>query len=291
MKHVTYRVGTGVSHIALAAVLASGAGIATAQAAETTLTIKNGGNFTVTGTLRDFDGKTYIIDSPQFGRMELSAARFDCAGEDCPQTQSKMVTLEALGGGFSISGDLEAFDETTFTISSADFGRMNVPAARFTCKGEGCPEGIGASTADVASASVEPAETLKIVGAQTLGARFMPKLLEAFGASADLTASKATTEDDNLKVTFANAQEREVAYVDVASLDTKEALQALQSDQSIIAMSSRAVTDQEASRFAAAGVGNMRANTHQHAIAGDGLLVVVSPDNPVVSLSKEELAK
>lgn len=54
------------------------------HAAEATLRMK-GGDFSVTGDLRAFDGAHYTIESKTFGNMQLDATRFDCVAGTCPK--------------------------------------------------------------------------------------------------------------------------------------------------------------------------------------------------------------
>ena len=56
-------------------------------------------------------------------------------------------------------------------------------------------------------------------------------------------------------------------------------------------MSSRPIKDKEVTKLRDIGFGNMRAAGHEHIIGLDGLLVLVAPDNPAVSLSIENIAK
>lgn len=58
--------------------------VASANAAEVTLQMK-GGEFTVKGDIKSFDGVKYQIESKSFGSMSLDASRFDCVGGDCPK--------------------------------------------------------------------------------------------------------------------------------------------------------------------------------------------------------------
>lgn len=74
--------------LALAVVLGLTAGTAPfgAQAdtvgGEVLLRLKGGG-FEIQGRLRAFDGRSFVIDSQQSGRMTLNAARYECIGEAC----------------------------------------------------------------------------------------------------------------------------------------------------------------------------------------------------------------
>lgn len=62
-----------------------------AVAAEVTLRMK-GGDFSVSGELKAFDGAKYTIISKSFGSMSLDAARFDCEGSSCPRPGGTITT-------------------------------------------------------------------------------------------------------------------------------------------------------------------------------------------------------
>ncbi len=72
--------------IAIAGLMTGGliAAVATASAGEVTLQMK-GGEFTVKGDIKSFDGVKYQIESKSFGSMSLDASRFDCVGGACPK--------------------------------------------------------------------------------------------------------------------------------------------------------------------------------------------------------------
>ena len=71
----------------IAAALASGwAGFGLAgpaDSAEVKLQLKGGG-FEITGELKSYDGRQYMIDSKALGTMSIDAARFECIGGACP---------------------------------------------------------------------------------------------------------------------------------------------------------------------------------------------------------------
>ena len=76
--------GATCAIIAAAALLAglSTDAIAAEDSREVTLRMKGGG-FQVTGEIRAFDGAKYVVETTQFGRLTLQAARFDCIGPAC----------------------------------------------------------------------------------------------------------------------------------------------------------------------------------------------------------------
>ncbi|MFM9942202.1 MAG: substrate-binding domain-containing protein [Hyphomicrobiaceae bacterium] len=69
----------------LAAAAICGAGMSAAiaeEAREVTLRMKGGG-FQVVGELKGYDGLKYVVETPQFGRLTLQAARYECIGSAC----------------------------------------------------------------------------------------------------------------------------------------------------------------------------------------------------------------
>lgn len=100
----------GVASTAIAAIALSGL---SANAAEVTLRMK-GGDFSVSGDLKAFDGAKYTIVSKSFGSMSLDANRFDCEGANCPRAGQTVALAQsggavgtiALAGSNTIGGQL-----------------------------------------------------------------------------------------------------------------------------------------------------------------------------------------
>ncbi len=89
----------------IAATLVIVVGATGAIAADVTLRMK-GGDFSVTGELKGFDGSRYTIVSKSFGSMALDATRFDCEGAACPKPgQTVAVAISGAPiGSISIAG-------------------------------------------------------------------------------------------------------------------------------------------------------------------------------------------
>jgi len=81
---------------ALAVLMA--AAIPSTHAGEVTLQMK-GGDFTVKGDIKAFDGVKYQIESKSFGSMSLDAARFDCVAGDCPKAGTVTAAPAPVRGG------------------------------------------------------------------------------------------------------------------------------------------------------------------------------------------------
>ncbi|MBU2581386.1 MAG: substrate-binding domain-containing protein [Alphaproteobacteria bacterium] len=87
------------------AVAAAGLWCGLAQAAEVRLEMKGGG-FEITGELKVYDGKKYIVESPIFGMMTVDGARFECVSQNCPTRPT--IDPDFVGGGRAAApvGDL-----------------------------------------------------------------------------------------------------------------------------------------------------------------------------------------
>ena len=86
--------------IRIAVVLASTVAIShtAAKAGEVMLQMK-GGEFSVKGEIKSFDGAKYQIESKSFGVMSLDATRFECIGKDCPKGAKNAAAVSAAQGG------------------------------------------------------------------------------------------------------------------------------------------------------------------------------------------------
>ena len=55
------------------------------QAASASLTFRlKGSDFSISGTVGSYDGKKWLVETPNFGEVQLDATKFDCLGSDCP---------------------------------------------------------------------------------------------------------------------------------------------------------------------------------------------------------------
>ena len=70
-------------------------------AGEIRLQLKGGG-FEITGELYSYDGASYVVNSPAFGKMTIDGRRFDCLGDNCPKRPVNLAPT-AIG---AVSGDI-----------------------------------------------------------------------------------------------------------------------------------------------------------------------------------------
>lgn len=131
---------------------------------------------------------------------------------------------------------------------------------------------------------------LRIHGSNTIGARLAPALVagllerEGFG-SLRIEPGRQTNEQ---RLSARDAQGRRVT-VEIAAHGSGTGFTALAAGQAEIAAASRPIKAEEAHRLA--HLGDLRSREAEQVIAIDGLAVILHPDNPLNSLSVEQLAR
>ncbi len=202
------------------------------------------------------------------------------------------LTLKG-GGGFKINGALKAFDGKTYTIISPSFGRMDVPAARFDCESATCPTGP-VKPALIPANLVRRGEPIKIdlSGSSLVGEKLMPKLLDGFAKSIRLKLVPRNGSGERSQAfELTDLAGLKIARISLALDGTGSGFRTLEANNEAIAMASRSVKTVEIARLQALGLGDMRDKTHQHFLAVDGLVLIVAPDSPVLSLSLDDVSK
>ncbi|MGH6816775.1 MAG: phosphate ABC transporter substrate-binding/OmpA family protein [Hyphomicrobiaceae bacterium] len=208
------------------------------------------------------------------------------------------VTLRMKNGSFQLKGELKSYDSLKFVIYNKTFGTMTLDATRFDCEGAACPRGgqVAAPRQPPGAASVPVAAgrpgIVGIHGANTVGHELMPVLIEGYASSIRANAIKEAGPNP-LEVPYkiADAGGKEMVRIDLKRHGSTTAFTSLQKRAAEIGMADRPITDQEVQQLAAAGFANMRAPQNEHVLALDGLLVIVSQDNPAVSISINDIAK
>lgn len=134
-------------------------------------------------------------------------------------------------------------------------------------------------------------EEFVIQGSNTIGARLMPALVEAFAGS---IGAKATTlvgnQPEEVEVRLQTEAGGTLASVRVHSHGSGTAVPGLISGNALLGMLSRSIEDKEVEALKAAGIPDPRATPNEHVLALDGVLVLVAPGNPLKALTMEQIA-
>lgn len=189
------------------------------------------------------------------------------------------VTLKSADGTVNLTGEFIAFEDNSYLVRTP-LGDLRIAASRVTCEGAACP------VFEVADADVE------IAGSDTVGLGLMPLLLEGFAGSVDAAATISNANDGNTLVAELVSDGGfgdEIGSYLVQSSGSSDAFTTLLAGESQIGMSSRRIRPEEARALRDAGAGNMVSPGQEHIIAVDSLVVVTHPDNPVTSLTMDQL--
>ena len=134
---------------------------------------------------------------------------------------------------------------------------------------------------------------LRLQGSNTVGAKMAPALAKAFleqRGVAEVSIKPTAVENEFLVSGIQNHGNGNHAIgITVAAHGSATGFQALAADQADIAMSSRPIKPEERAQLAA--LGDMESNAAEHAVALDGLAILVSPHNPVAQLGREQIAR
>jgi phosphate transport system substrate-binding protein len=139
-------------------------------------------------------------------------------------------------------------------------------------------------------------EGFGIYGSNTIGEKLMPELLKAYGVQLGL---RMDSEKCAGPIRFRRAQDANAAslVIDCHAEGSHTGIPALvrgageRNAPADIAMLSRRITPEEQRTMSEAGFPNMTSAKFENVIALDGLLILVSPSNPVRSLSLPQIAK
>ncbi len=130
-----------------------------------------------------------------------------------------------------------------------------------------------------------------IHGSNTIGARLMPSLVEAYAASIGATAATmAGGQAEEVEIKLTTGAGEPLATIGIQSHGSGTAVPGLISGKALIGMSSRPIDDKEVLALAQAGFPDLRAPGKEHVVGLDGLLVFVAPENPLNALTLDQIA-
>lgn len=189
------------------------------------------------------------------------------------------ITLTSRDGKMELSGTLLGFDGEFYRMET-DFGELTVDGSGVNCTGPGCPN-LQDYVADV-----------QMSGSATMGAVLMPALVNAFGQRTghqvvreDLDASRfvyTLTRQDTGKL---------VARFGFRATNTDEGFADLLADEADIVMALREIRPSERINARDAGMGDLTGVNRSRVLALDAVVPVVSPANPIKSISPLQLAQ
>ncbi len=191
------------------------------------------------------------------------------------------VALKSADGTVNLSGEFIEFKDDSYVIRTA-LGDLRISASRVRCEGEACPK-FDTTTADV-----------KFAGSDTVGLGLMPLVLTGYASYLNAEASITNTETEGQILASFVGDEGfgdEIGSYLVTSSSSGAAFSSLLSNEAQIGMSSRRIRPAEARELRDAGAGNMISPQQEHIIAVDSLVVITHPNNPITSVTLENLSR
>ena len=182
------------------------------------------------------------------------------------------ITLRSNDGAFSLSGELVDFDGSAYVLKSV-FGQVRIEAASVVCSGADCPD-VSAFIKD-----------FLVAGTYAVGKTLLPMLLEDFAKGEGLRS----VPEGATGVALQDSAGEVAALVTLANGDTSDGFAALADGTALLAISSRQASGPEVSAISDAGFGDITSAGQQTVLAMDGLVILVSHDNPVNSLTIQQV--
>lgn len=210
------------------------------------------------------------------GRAAVFAALFFVAQASVAFAQD--ITLKSRDGTISISGTLLGFDGEFYRIETR-FGELTVDGSGVSCTGVGCPS----LTGYVARVTIS--------GSATLGRVLMPALIEGFARRNGLVAHRTTAPDGDPVYALQEAGGGPlVGEFTFRISNTDTGFADLAADDADIVMALREIRAKEVTAAKNAGLGDLTLPNRSRVLALDAMVPIVSPHNPVDTLSIVQLA-
>jgi phosphate transport system substrate-binding protein len=134
-------------------------------------------------------------------------------------------------------------------------------------------------------------EAFAIRGSNTIGARLVPALIEAFAVSIGAKAvTMVGSQPEEVEIRLETETGSVLAEIGVHSHGSGTAVPGLISGAAQFGMLSRPIDDKEIGALLAAGIPDLRGTSNELVVALDGVLVLVAPGNPLRVLTLKQLS-
>ncbi|WP_208350153.1 phosphate ABC transporter substrate-binding/OmpA family protein [Pseudaestuariivita rosea] len=194
--------------------------------------------------------------------------------------QADTVRLVSVQDGVDLSGRLLSYNNGFYVVETSA-GQVTVNSAFVDCMGA-CPE----------KPQTDTSTTFSVAGSDTIGLELMPLLIKGLAAQEYQAVNDKRTNNGhviNLNVIDDQGSGDTAFNANITARGSSTGFRALLDKSAVLAMSSRPIKNSEAQLLRDAGAGDMRAASQEHAIAADGIVVAIHPNNPVDSLTEQQI--
>ena len=202
---------------------------------------------------------------------------------------AEQVTIRVKGGGLEVKGELRSFDGSKYVIEAPQLGTVTFDASRIECIGEACLRRVAPRPVPYEPLDKAAPQTVVVRGTDAATETLLPALVRGYAAAVGAVVTPILgTAPGETKLRLADAKGAELATF-VLQKDASP-IAALMQGAAAIAILDRPLADEETKAIVAASP-DFKPAMHELPIAGDGLAVIVSPDNPALSLGEDNLAR
>ncbi|MCF6273457.1 MAG: phosphate ABC transporter substrate-binding/OmpA family protein [Rhodobacteraceae bacterium] len=244
---------------------------------EVTLSSADGSSFS--GELLGFDGTNYILKTT-IGELTIRSEFVQCEGDACPiETQEAEKSLEVVlrsADGTFFSGTLQDYDGTNYVLETS-LGVLTIRGEFVQCEGDACPE-----TGPVVA-------KFTIVSPPDGGIDFIAEALARFVDDKSLSLTRSLGNDGNIQYLIGGNDGALVADITVAPSTDTAALEALFSETAAFALTRETPSPESVSQVTGIAISTVSELLNSRPIALDALVAVINPDNPVTSISINQI--
>ena len=137
-----------------------------------------------------------------------------------------------------------------------------------------------------------PEVVFRVHGSNTIGAKLLPTLVMEFlkGEGASNVQRKPGSSEEEMSVVGVMNGEQAAKAIEIKAHGSQTAFDDLLAGKCDLGMASRQIKPEEAAAISDAGLGDLRSASFEHVLGLDGIALLVNKDNPVNSLTKQQIA-
>jgi phosphate transport system substrate-binding protein len=199
------------------------------------------------------------------------------------------VTLRAKGGGLEVRGTVRAYDGIRYVIDTPLYGTMTFDATRIECVGEPCGKRVAPPPPVYERPDPTQPETIRIQAPVGLPQALLPALVRGYGSATGAKVAQivGTAPDE---IAFRLTRDDGALIGTIVVRRPPSAQTGADREPPHVIVTDRAPTAEDL-RLLGGGPGAARNAVQELLLARDGLAVVVSPANPAVAVSIDNLAR
>ena len=241
------------------------------------------GSLRLVGTLVELTDTDYVLATDS-GELSVRRELVVCEGSACPNSQQteevdRSVVLTAVGGGFSLEGELLDFADNTYLLGTPN-GELFIRRELVTCEGEACPK-LGAEVT---------IDSLTVAGPDDVGLGLLRAIANRYADDKSQFVTSSSLSANSADLILGDDKGNEVGRITAIEMDAASSIQAVIAGDVQFALVRERATPQQLSAILGRQIENVEDVLFERTIALDALSVVAHPSNPLDTLSISNVA-